>query len=278
MKPIKRGSCRIPAVLLAIGLIGLYIGAATTMAMAQYSGYRYIQVGYAIITPTTPDHDGLLVMEAFGQNASDGNAQPQAAALGMTTSAMMMVNTSAERIGDLAICVTNPGSEIVSLTITLRRNDGSILGTKNTWVWPYMQRVRYLEELFAPVQLLPQDLPAMLQIQSNMPVSITGLKSENWSFVPVAVTQLTDSVEVPVREPGVGGPGAVVLPYFALGGGWDTGLFIVNSGSSPLSVRVDLYRQNGSAMVAQWISRVNTSSGSSLLIPAGGAISLVPWN
>jgi len=278
MKPIERRSCRIPAVLLAVGLIGLTIGAATTMVMAQYGGYRYIQVGYAIITPTTPEHDGLLVMEAFGQNASDGNAQPQAAAQGMTTSVMMMVNTSAERMGDLAICVANPGSEIASLTMTLRRNDGSIIGTKNTTVWPYMQRARFLEELFAPVQLLPQDLPAMLQVQSDTPVAITGLQYKNWSFVPVAVTCLTDPMEVPVREPGVGGSGAVVLPYFALGSGWDNGLFIVNSGSSPLSVRVDLYRQNGSAMVTPWASRVNTSSGADLSIPAGGAISLVPWN
>jgi hypothetical protein len=67
----------------------------------------------------------------------------------------------------------------------------------------------------------------------------------------------------------------VLLPQFAAGGGWASEINITNTGTLPLTVRVDLFKQDGTPLT----TRLNGQSGSSfvnLAVPAGGVVILSP--
>lgn len=267
-------SCLSPNAFLAIALVWLCITAFPPTAAAQGGYYRIVQTGYAIITPTTPGGADLLVFETLGILRNDGSTQAGAVPAGMTFSAMLVVNANVNLLSELAVAVANPGSEDAFVTLTLRREDGTAIATKGMMVGALRQRARFLAEMFPSEAELAVPLTGTLLISSNVPVSITGLRFHNWSFSPVPVTNLGGPMEVPMRDPGVGGPDAVLVPYFAVGEGWDTGLFIANLGSTPLTIRVDLYLQNGAPMiVGNWESG---NSMANLFIPPGGVITLNP--
>ena len=66
-----------------------------------------------------------------------------------------------------------------------------------------------------------------------------------------------------------------MLPQFAAGGGWASEVVIANTGAAALTVRLDLFQQDGTALT----TTLNGQSGSSfknLTIPAGGVLVLAP--
>jgi hypothetical protein len=67
---------------------------------------------------------------------------------------------------------------------------------------------------------------------------------------------------------------AIVLPQFAMGGGWATQLALVNNGASAASGRVDIYDTNGNAMAVTLNGL--TQSSFAYAIPAGGTLVLAP--
>ena len=80
---------------------------------------------------------------------------------------------------------------------------------------------------------------------------------------------------VPQVSPGIGGAAAVILPQFAAGGGWASEIVITNTGAAPITVRVDLFKQDGTALT----TKLNGQSGSTftnLNIPANGVLVLAP--
>ena len=74
---------------------------------------------------------------------------------------------------------------------------------------------------------------------------------------------------------GVGGNGAVLLPQFAAGGGWATEIVMANTGTSSLTVRVDLFKSDGTPLTAT-LNGETKSSFTNLTIPAGGVLILAP--
>jgi len=72
-----------------------------------------------------------------------------------------------------------------------------------------------------------------------------------------------------------GGPGAVLLPQFVVGGGWATEIVMMNTGTVNLTVRVDLFNGNGSPLSAT-LNGQTASSFTNLSIPAGGVLTLAP--
>jgi hypothetical protein len=94
-----------------------------------------------------------------------------------------------------------------------------------------------------------------------------------FSMIPVA--SLSAPLPVPSREPGVGGPGALIFPEFVQGGWWSTEIVLSNTSSSAITVRVDFYGQDGNP----WSVRMNNESRTSftnLTIPPGGITVLAP--
>jgi hypothetical protein len=73
----------------------------------------------------------------------------------------------------------------------------------------------------------------------------------------------------------VGGPGAILIPEFAAGGGWATELVLANTGTSSLTVRVDLFKENGTPLTAK-LNGQNASTFNNITIPAGGVLVLAP--
>jgi hypothetical protein len=95
----------------------------------------------------------------------------------------------------------------------------------------------------------------------------------NFSTLPV--TDLSPFTgPLPVIAPGVGGAGAVLLPQFAAGGGWATEVVLVNTTTSELDARVDLFKQNGTPLTTSLNG--STNSTFNVKIPANGVVVLAP--
>jgi hypothetical protein len=75
----------------------------------------------------------------------------------------------------------------------------------------------------------------------------------------------------------VGGPGAVILPHFVAGGGWASQIVIANTGTSSMTIRMDLFKQNGTPLTTE-LNDQTRSSFTGLTIPAGGILILSPWD
>ena len=261
--------------ILVIGFAWLCVIAFPPVAMAQVNGYRSIQIGYAIVTPTTPGSSDLIVFETLGTPRDDGSMQSGALSTGMTSEAILLVNAGVNPLGELAVAIANPGPMDALVSLTLRGEHGTVIGTKGMMILSRQQRSRFLAEMFPEGAGLPADLPATLHMASSVPVSISGLRYQNWRFSPLPVTNLGEPNPVPILEPGIGGSESIIVPYFAVGEGWDTGLFIANFESTPVTIRVDLYRQNGLPMMVSW-DLESSEPLPELTIPPGGVLLLTP--
>jgi hypothetical protein len=67
----------------------------------------------------------------------------------------------------------------------------------------------------------------------------------------------------------------VLLPQFVAGGGWTTTITLANTTSSSLTVRVDVFAQDGTPLTVT-LNRQTSSSFTNLVIPAGGLLTLAP--
>jgi hypothetical protein len=185
------------------------------------------------------------------------------------------VNTNGRLSRNLGVAIANPGSTDATLTLTLRGGDGVALGTKTLTVAARKQVAQFVTEMFADQPSVPKDLEGSLFIASNNPVGIVGLRFRGSNSSTLPSTNLSAPLAVPLRETGVGGTAAVLLAHFATGGGWASEIVIANSGTAALTVRVDLYKQDGTALVADFNGE-SKSSFTNIVIPAGGVFVLSP--
>ena len=159
--------------------------------------------------------------------------------------------------------------------MTLRDSTGTTLGIKSMTVAAGHQSAQFLTQMFPGVFAVPGDVTGTVTIVSSVPVGIIGLRFRGTNFSTLPVTDLSTPTAVPVISTGVGGPGSVLLPQFAAGGGWASEIDIINTGTFSLTVRVDLFNQDGSPLTA----RLNGQAGSSftnLTIPVGSVLTLTP--
>ncbi|HYR83254.1 MAG TPA: hypothetical protein VE422_04165 [Terriglobia bacterium] len=246
-----------------------------------------VQAGFAVITPvavtTSSSTSGLVVFASFGMRHGNSPAT-QAGVLppDLTTNAVMFVDTNRRLAKNLGVAIVNPNSSNVNVTLTLRKNDGTQLGTTNVNVPSHQHISKFITELFANQSSVPRDVTGMLAItsagSSNLPVSVIGLRFRGDNFSTLPVTSLSGTTTpLPTIATGVGGPGAILIPEFAAGGGWATELVIANTGTSALTVRVDLFKEDGTPLTAN-LNGQTASSFTGLTIPAGGVIILAPRN
>jgi len=254
--------------------------AATAMAQGQGNpqgppaSKGLVQSGYAIITPTSSATAGLVVFETFGEQHGNDTTQAGVLPSSMTTHAMIFVSTNGRLSRNIGVAIANPGATDANVALTLRDDTGATLATiPPIKVTARTQITRFVTELFSTQPSVPQDLTGTMDIASDSPVAVMGVRFRGINFSTMPATNLSAPLPVPVVATGIGGPNAVILPQFATGGGWATEIILANTGASALTVRVDLFGQDGLPLVAT-LNGQSSSSFIDIMIPAGGVVVL----
>ena len=235
-----------------------------------------VQSGYAVITPASTG-PGLTVMETFGLKGGEETDQAGFASSDLFTNVTMFVDV-ADRLGrNLGVAVANPNAGAALVTFTLRKDDGTQLGTQTISLAPRNQTAQFVTELI-PIGGPPAPLTeytGSLSLTSSLPISVLGIRFRGSKFSTMPVTNIGPSSPVPVISLGVGGIGAVLLPQFAADGGWATQIVISNANSSPATVRLDLFKRDGTPLTST-LNRTTASSFTNLSVPAQGVLVLAP--
>ena len=246
-----------------------------------------VQSGYAIVTPvvttTSGNTSGLVVFETFGLRNNDPNAT-QAGVLppSLTTNAILFVESNRRLAKNLGVAIVNPNSSTANVTLTLRKSDGTQLASTTINVLSLHQVSEFVTQLFSSSQSIPSDFTGTLGISSNMPVSVIGLRFRGKSFSTLPVTNLSPTALQSITtttgtgSATIGGSAGVLLPQFAAWGGWATELVLMDSNSgSPLTVRVDLFKPDGTPLSASLNGQTN-SSFTNITIQPNGVVVLAP--
>ncbi len=237
-----------------------------------------IQVGWAVVTPTavttgagtgtvtvSVGSSGIVVFETFGLKEGEGTMQAGLLPGDLTTNSMMFVNANGRLSRNIGVGIVNPNSAPTNITMTLRNQNGSVIGSpKVIAVAARNQTAQFITSLFGDRPEVPQDLTGTVSVTSTLPVSMVGLRFRGSNFSTIPVTNLSPSTAA-----------GIVLPHFAAGGGWATELVIVNTGAQQANVRVDFFKQDGTAMTVR-LNGESKSSFTDLSIPAGGVLELAP--
>lgn len=232
--------------------------------------------GYAVITPSAPT-TGMVVFETFGLRRTAETTQAGVLPAALTTNALLFVSANARLSRNLGVAIANPNSSSVNVTLTLRKDDGSQLATTTITVAALNQASKFITELFAGQSAIPSEFMGTLSIVATAPVAAIGLRFRGLNFSTLPVTNLTSASPVPTIAAGIGGASSVLLPQFAANGGWATQIIISNTGTSSITVRVDLYTKDGTPLRTA-MNGVTASAFTNILIPAGGLVSLAPRN
>ena len=262
----------------------LCIAALSTAAFGQddHNDALPVLVGYAVVTATggvsSPGiPGGLVVFETYGYRSEAPALQAGVLPATMTTRLVLFASSGIRLSRNVGVAITNPGSTDAVVALTLRRATGAITSSKTLTIAARQQVSRFISELFADVPEVPRDFDGTLTLTSNTPVAIVGLRFQGAKFSTIPIVSLSPDVELPQVMPGIGGSNGVLLPQFAAEGRWASETVVLNQGSAPLTVRIDLFKQDGTPL----ITKLNHQSGSSfqdLVIAPGGIIMFSPRN
>ncbi len=242
----------------------------------DYDDSAPVQVGFVVITPPAGFAGELIVFETFGLN--QGGTQIYQAGIipgDLTTEAMIFVNKSSRLSRDVGFALVNPGAVQAKVTMILWDANGIFVGTKIIFVPLRNQVARFVSELFSGVSV-PDEFTGTLTLESDSPVGLTVLRRRGPSFSTMPITNVSPSKEIPVILPGVGGPGAILLPHFVAGGGGASEIVIVNNSNQNLiNLRVDLFKQDGTPLTTR-MNHLSNSTFFATLIRPGGVFTLAP--
>ncbi len=243
-----------------------------------------VQVGYAVITPSTPVASGMVVYQTFSQTRSGDTVQVGVLPAPLTLNALLPIEVSALLSQNLGVAIANPNSATANITMIARRSDGTQLTTTTATVLARQQMSKLVTELF-PLPAsggfssqigIPAEFNGTLVINSTSPVSIVGLKFRGSNPSAIPMTDLSPtSTPIPTILPGVGGLGAVLLPQFVTGGEWTTEIVIANTTAVSLTVRLDVFTQGASPLTVT-LNGQTVSSFPNLVIPANGLLKIAP--
>jgi hypothetical protein len=268
-----------------LGLTLLCLAALSGAAFAQddHRDGAPVVTGYAIVTVTNGINPfdslagRLVVFETFGWRSQVPALQAAVLPATLTTRMVFLASANISLSRDVGVAITNPGTIDAFVTMTLRDVRGNVAATKTITIGARGQTSQFVGEFFANGPTLPSGFDGTLTLTANTPVAIVALRFTGTKFTTIPITSLSPSVALPVVAPNVGGTNAVLLPLFAADGGWASELVSVNNSTGPLTVRIDLFRQDGSAFVTT-LNHQTASSFQNLVIPPGGIIMFSPRN
>jgi len=258
-------------------LFAAVFGAVT--GFGQGTGQE-LQTGFVIITPNAPaTGQNMVVSSTFGNQSGCG---PQAAgvqATGLSTSGIIPLSANTTRQRDLGVAMVNLNTTEAQATFALRDLNGALVASTTATIAPGSHQALFVSQLFADnaaaTAALRTDFLGSLTYQSTLPVAVVGLRfqGQNFSTVPAVITS-EQVYDVPRFAEGIGGPGAVVLPQFAVGQGWNTQIAVTNNSiSQPQQFRVDLFNQSGQPLSIN-LNGETASSFPDLVAPVSGSLFL----
>jgi len=277
-------------------LITLFcLAALSTAAFAQddHNDAAPLLVGYAVVTTTSsgspfsrPGLPGeVVVFETFGYRSQDPALQAGVLPATITTRTVLFANANIRLLYNVGFAITNPGSGDAVVTLTLRRASGSVTSSKTIIIAAHHQVSRFINELFADVPEVPRDFDGTLTLTSNTPVAVLALRFRGTKFSTIPVTSLSpslsptiglpDYIGLPELPPGSGGRYRVLLPQFAANDLWASEIIVMNNSPVPLTVRIDLFKQDGTPLVTT-LNHQTGSSFQNLVITPGGIIRFAP--
>ncbi len=234
-----------------------------------------VKVGYAVITPTSAATAGLVVFETFGEHRGNDLLQVGILPSTMTTHAALFADANGRLSKDLGVAFASPSATPANIALTLRNQAGTTLAKTSFTLDARHQTARFVTQLFENQKSVPSDFIGTLDISSDIPIAITGLRSRGSNFSTIPATILGPVAPVPVIAANVGGSAAVILAEFAAGGGWASEIDLSNFGPDPITVRVDLFASDGTPLT----TTLNGQTGNSfqgIAVPAQGVFVLAP--
>lgn len=267
-------------------LITLFcLAALSTPVFAQTDDHNDagpLTVGYAVVTTTNGivpfGFGGLIAFETFGYRSQVPALQAGVLPATLTTRIVLFASSSIRLSDNVGVAITNPGSGAAVVTMTLRDTSGNVTSTKTITIAASQQVSRFVSEFFSDVAAAVGNFDGTLTLTSNIPVAVLALRYLGTTFSSIPITSLSPPINFPELTPGTGSPGnAVLLPQFAANALSSTEIVILNNGSVPLTVRIDLFKQDGTPLV----TTMNHQTGSSfqnLTIAPGGVTILAPLN
>jgi hypothetical protein len=144
---------------------------------------------------------------------------------------------------------------------------------------------KFLNDLFGS-QTIGNGFRGSVRMQSTAAFSAVGLRFSGPIFSTLPVGVSVSSPGVPTRtltagaapntpQPGtVGGSTALIIPQFAIAGGWATQISLVNNTNSTVTGRLDVFDTQGNPMAVKLNGE--TKSTFTYSIPAGGTLILAP--
>jgi phosphodiesterase/alkaline phosphatase D-like protein len=245
-----------------------------------------IQTGYVIVTPGAAS-DSPSVTFTYG-TISQGVVQAQAGMVPnpMGTDASMFVEVIPSISRNIGVAMTNPGSTAIAVTLTLRDQTGLIVGSPANVTIPAQQQVaRLVSDLFG-ADVISSGIMGSLRMQSASPFAVVGLRFAGTAFstLPVVVTSPVPGVPSMTLTAGsdpnspaagtAGGTTSLIIPQFAISGGWATTIALVNNTNATLVGRIDIFDQAGNPLPVNLNG--DTRSTFTYSIPAGGTFILSP--
>jgi hypothetical protein len=186
----------------------------------------------------------------------------------------------------IGVALANPGASHNGITLTLRDEDGLIVGSPVVVTVPARQQIaKFLHDVFG-ADTVGSGFRGSVRIQSTTPFAAIGVRFSGpiFSTLPVAVT--VPVAGVPTRtlvagttpdtpQPGtIGSALALIVPQFAISGGWATQIALVNNAGSTIVGRVDFFDIDGNPMPVPLNG--DTRSTFTYQIPIGGTFVLAP--
>jgi hypothetical protein len=143
---------------------------------------------------------------------------------------------------------------------------------------------RFVSELFE--KELSGPFRGTLRLQTATPFALLGLRFSGIQFstlpagaiataggVPARVLQAGSNASVPLSGT-IGGAAALIVPQFAMSGGWATQLALVNNTTATMTGRLDIFDTSGNPMSITLNG--NPKSTFTYSIDAGGTFVLAP--
>jgi hypothetical protein len=233
-----------------------------------------LPAAFAQTSPSAPSSSGLVVFETFGSGNAVDATQAGVLPGNMTVRTVLFAAANPSLGRNIGVAVVNPNTQVANVIMKLRRGtDGTEASEKRFTIGSHQQKSTFISELFADVPAISLDFDGTIDIASDVPVAILGLRFRETNFSTIPITATSNSTTVPQISPGVGGTYAVILPQFASGGGWSSEIVISNTTTAHMTVRVDLFKQDGTPLVTR-LNGVPGSTFTQFTIPASGLLML----
>jgi hypothetical protein len=244
-----------------------------------------VRSGYAIITPN-PNSLPPLTTVTFGI-VNGGAVQSQAGLIPspMTTDASLFIELIPSIRRNLAVAIANPAGTSNTVTLTIRDESGAEAGSPiPLTLQPGQLSTTFVNDLFEKQMLGP--FRGSLHIQGASSFAVHGLRFSGTLFstmpsgntvsvsgIPSRTLSEGSIADAPAAGP-VGGINALIVPQFSMGGGWATQLALVNSTTTTMTGRIDIFDSSGNPMIV----RLNGGGKSTFRysIAPGGTFVLAP--